>query len=229
MPKPISDEELQFRVRARRRVLGAIALVVIAVVLLPMILDSQPKRDGQDISVNIPRPDKAPPFNPPLKPVAPNKIAKSTVNEPAPFVADVKPVPVREPVNAVTKSSPTEIKPLTEAKPVEKPAEKTVEKTKAPETTKPTENKKAPDAVKLANAKPSKFVVQLGVFSNPENAQLVEGRLKENQIRHYREMLKSPPGSIRVRAGPYPTRKDAETTLAQLRLAGITGGVVISE
>jgi len=226
MPKPISNEELQFRVRARRRILGAIALVIIAVVLLPMILDSQPKRDGQDISVNIPRPDKAPAFNPPLKPVAPTKIAKVT-EESAPTISDVKLASVGEPVNAVTKPAHPEIKPLTEAKPVEKSAEKT----KAPETIKPVEkeNKKAPEAVKPANVKPGKFVVQLGVFSNPENAQQVEGRLKENQIRHYREMLKSPPGAIRVRAGPYPTRKEAETTLAQLKLAGIPGGVVVSE
>jgi DedD protein len=69
----------------------------------------------------------------------------------------------------------------------------------------------------------------LGVFSNPANAQQVEGMLKENKIQHYREVLKSPPGAVRVRAGPYSSRGEAEGALARLKLAGIAGGVVVSE
>ena len=77
--------------------------------------------------------------------------------------------------------------------------------------------------------KSGKFAVQLGVFSNPDNAGQVENKLKENKIRHYTETVKSPPGAIRVRAGPYTTRADAESALTRLKLAGIGGGVVVSE
>ncbi|HVK54750.1 MAG TPA: SPOR domain-containing protein [Burkholderiales bacterium] len=214
MPKPISDEELQLKVRARRRILGAVALVVTLVLVLPMVLDSQPKRDAEEVAIRIPAQEKASPFNPPLKPVAPRDMQTPAEKPVAPVVkplTDVKPGPVGAPVNDVAKPSSQELKPL--SKPIEKP----------------THPQKTPETPKLANPKPGKFAVQLGVFSNPANAQQVEEMLKENKIRHYREVLKSPPGAVRVRAGPYPSRGEAEGALARLKLAGIAGGVVVSE
>ena len=50
----ISDEELLLKKRARRRLMGAIALVLIVVVFLPMLLDSEPKPLSEDIAINIP-------------------------------------------------------------------------------------------------------------------------------------------------------------------------------
>src|SRR3982751_2398107 len=57
MAKSISDEELQLRKRARRRLVGAIALVTIIAVFLPMVLDHEPKPVSQDVSIKIPSPD----------------------------------------------------------------------------------------------------------------------------------------------------------------------------
>lgn len=54
MAKAISDEELQLKKRARRRLIGAIALVLLVVVFLPMFLDSEPKPLNQDIAITIP-------------------------------------------------------------------------------------------------------------------------------------------------------------------------------
>lgn len=56
MAKAISDEELQLKKRARRRLVGAIALVLLVVVFLPMFLDSEPKPLNQDIAITIPPP-----------------------------------------------------------------------------------------------------------------------------------------------------------------------------
>jgi len=62
------DPTLPEKQRARRRLVGAIALVVAAVIILPMVLDSHPKPVTDDISIDIPsRP-------------AP-KLARSTTNE----------------------------------------------------------------------------------------------------------------------------------------------------
>lgn len=52
--KAFSDDELQLRKRARRRLVGAIALVLAVVVFLPMILDNEPKPLSEDIAINIP-------------------------------------------------------------------------------------------------------------------------------------------------------------------------------
>jgi len=48
------DPTLPEKQRARRRLVGAIALVVAAVVILPMVLDSHPKPVTDDISIDIP-------------------------------------------------------------------------------------------------------------------------------------------------------------------------------
>ena len=63
MGKAISDEELQLKKRARRRLVGAIALVLLIVVFLPMVLDNEPRPLNQDIAITIPpvpRPESPP-------------------------------------------------------------------------------------------------------------------------------------------------------------------------
>ena len=57
MARAISDEELQLKRRARRRLIGAIVLVAAIVVVLPMVLDTEPRPVSQNISVRIPSPD----------------------------------------------------------------------------------------------------------------------------------------------------------------------------
>jgi DedD protein len=52
------DPVLPEKKRARRRLVGAIALVLAAVIGLPMILDSEPKPLANDIAVQIPSKDK---------------------------------------------------------------------------------------------------------------------------------------------------------------------------
>ena len=57
MARTISDEEHQLKRRARRRLIGAIVLVTAFVVVLPMVLDSEPRPPRQEVSVQIPSPD----------------------------------------------------------------------------------------------------------------------------------------------------------------------------
>jgi DedD protein len=110
MAKAISDEELQLKKRARRRLVGAIALVLLVVVFLPMFLDSEPKPLNQDIAITIP-PIPAPEsaasapaspapiagmpnvLPPPPEPSAPN--AELPEAEPAPATAPT-PTPTRK-------------------------------------------------------------------------------------------------------------------------------------
>ncbi len=54
MARTISDEQLQLKKRARRRLIGAITLVTLMVLLLPMLLDGEPKPVSQDIKIQIP-------------------------------------------------------------------------------------------------------------------------------------------------------------------------------
>ena len=59
MAKEQTNDELNLRRKARRRLIGAVALTLAVVVILPMVLDSEPKPVGQDIELRIPDKDKA--------------------------------------------------------------------------------------------------------------------------------------------------------------------------
>ncbi|MGS0741601.1 SPOR domain-containing protein [Glaciimonas sp. GG7] len=52
------DPVLPEKKRARRRLVGAIALVLAVVIILPMVLDSEPKPLSNDIAIQIPSRDK---------------------------------------------------------------------------------------------------------------------------------------------------------------------------
>ena len=54
------DPTLPEKQRARRRLVGALALVAAAVIILPMVLDSHPKPVTDDISIDIPARPAAP-------------------------------------------------------------------------------------------------------------------------------------------------------------------------
>ena len=113
----MSDDANLLRRRARRRLVGAIALVVLAVVVLPIILDQKPRPGLQELTVQIPRQDGGP-FKtrvlPPLQaaPVAPQKSE-------APQAAKEAPVPVEPtppPAPAKNDTARTSEKPRAKAK-----------------------------------------------------------------------------------------------------------------
>ena len=56
--------------RGRRRLVGAVALILAAVIVLPMVFDPEPRGSGSPISVRIPAEDETP-FNPKLPPKKP--------------------------------------------------------------------------------------------------------------------------------------------------------------
>ena len=77
MARSISEQELQLKKRARRRLVGAVVLVSAVAVVLPMVLDSEPKPVRQNVDIHIPSPE-AGEFKPktseaPQQPVAPIK------------------------------------------------------------------------------------------------------------------------------------------------------------
>ncbi|MFI4922787.1 MAG: SPOR domain-containing protein [Burkholderiales bacterium] len=57
MARTISDEQLHLKKRARRRLIGAITLVTLLVLLLPMLLDVEHKPVSQDINIQIQTPN----------------------------------------------------------------------------------------------------------------------------------------------------------------------------
>ena len=129
------DPMLPEKKRARRRLVGAIALALAAAVGLPMLLDSEPRPLAGDIAIQIPSKDKAPALPMPSAPVA----AADSVDEGEEVIAapPVAPEPAAggqtaqtppEPATIVTDDGPLrtepEIKRVAEPKPEPKPVER---------------------------------------------------------------------------------------------------------
>jgi DedD protein len=55
-----SDPQLQLKKRARRRLVGAVAFAGLAAVVLPMVMDEEPKQSVQDVPIRIPGQDQSP-------------------------------------------------------------------------------------------------------------------------------------------------------------------------
>jgi DedD protein len=192
MAKAISDDELQLKKRARRRLVGAIALVLLVVVFLPMFLDNEPRPLNQDIAISIP-PIPGPDAS--TLP-APPEVAEAPVTPPSPVAATppapVERVPAPPPPEAARVVSSTAPKPAA-------PAPK-------------------PPAAAPKPATVEGFVVQLGAFSNSANAVALQKKLLENKFKAYTEIVTSPAGErTRVRVGPYPSREEAERARDSLR------------
>jgi len=105
MATPISEEELQLKKRARRRLIGAIALVTVVAVFLPMVLDHEPKSVSQDISIQIPS-QNAGIFTSKIVPVVPGGDGKAGAAPETPVAAaPVTPEPAKLAAPAVKESA----------------------------------------------------------------------------------------------------------------------------
>ena len=82
MATTASPEASEIRRRGRRRLVGAIVLVVLAVVFVPMILDPEPRQKRTEPSLEIPPKDKVAPL-PPVVPAKAGTQEKSAEAVPA--------------------------------------------------------------------------------------------------------------------------------------------------
>jgi len=204
MARAISDEVLQLKRRARRRLIGAIVLVTVIIVVLPVVLDSEPKPVSHDIAVQIPSPD-AGTFTPKVVPLPGSKAATGASKAAESKAAAAPPVPPSpEPVTAAPKET---------AKETPKPAKAA-----------PAKPAKAPKPA----AKPAggQFAVQVIALADAEKAKQMQAKISAAGIKAYTEIVKTAKGDVtRVRAGPYATREAAEKAREQLKAIGMNGNV----
>lgn len=236
-----NDAQLHLKKRARRRLVGAVFFVSVVAVVLPMVMDHEPRQTVQDVEIRIPGQEE--------KPFAP-KFAAAPVEKPAARPAEV-------PAEKAPAVVAPEVKPTARVlevvkaddKPAEKPAEKPVLKTeKAPEkpAAKPVEKpaEKAPEKPKAddakraaailagqaAEAKPAakggEYLVLIGAFSNEANVKTLKAKLTEQGIKTFSEPLDTPQGKkTRVRAGPFASREAADKALEKMQRIGVSGVV----
>lgn len=221
-------EEQNIKSRARRRLIGAIALALAVVVILPMVLDSEPKITGKDIELRIPAPDKVAEFVP--------GVAISEVMEAA-SLAESSVIPaaapeVRPSSGAVAMSAAPGKISLAGIKPEARTQTATNEQlvrvedkkpdvksaaVKLPETKK-TDPSEAKPEEKSAEKLAGTYIVQVGAFSNSGTATQQADKLKAWGFKAYTQLVD---GTTRVRVGPYVDRSKADEVRQLLEKHGL--------
>jgi len=245
------DPTLPEKQRARRRLVGAIALVLAAVVILPMVLDSHPRPVTDDIAIDIPN-------RPATVPARANDDVAGKGDAPAGLASDTAAGPAAE----AASSSAAQPARAEDAAGADKPAKsdqadkatRSAAKSAgaAPQAARsPGSSKSASSASKTSSGKEdataatratpntanavsepntgsaapgARFAVQLGVFADDSNAKRWESKLKAAGVPAYVEHRKQADGSTRsmLRAGPFADRAAASAAIAKVREAGLT-------
>jgi DedD protein len=215
--RPISDEELQLKKRARRRLVGAVVLVALMAVVLPMVLDSEPEPRGQKIDIHIPSPDSGE-FKPGASPPASSTVSKAASEAPKSETA-APPAAKAETPAGIAETQPTPSARTEESAAPERAAGGTKDSSKPAAA--------AASAKAPAAAVGGAYVVQVAALADTAKAKALEKRIAGAGLKTYTEVVSTPNGEVtRVRAGPYATRDAAEKARAQLKKAGLDGKIV---
>jgi DedD protein len=234
MPMPQNDTEaslngeLELKKRSRRRLVGAIALALLAVIVLPMVMDHEPRQPAQDIQVRIPSQD-AGGFSSRILPAKPTATPLPPAEPEAKVEAKPEPKAPESPKPDVKAPEPAKpaAKALEAANAPEKPAPKAVEPSpkQADKSTNKTEEARALAALNGASVS-DQWVVQLGAYKDAANVKQLIARLKQMGLPSFTEHFDSPQGArTRVRAGPFKTKDAAEKAREKIKTIGLAGTV----
>ena len=230
-----SDEDIAAaRTRARRRLVGASVLVLLGVIGFPLVFETQPRPIPVDIPIEIPRKDGVPALAMP----APRR---ATASASAPELAPREPIitetaaeagrEVPPPARAASPAAPAVAeapkKPIAAAPPAPKPASAAPEGARA----KALLEGKEPAAVAARPAAgedaAGRFVVQVGAFADAAAAREMRGKVEKLGLKTYTQVVETSAGSrIRVRAGPYASRDEADKAQAKAKAAGLAAVVL---
>lgn len=204
-----SEEEIQFRKRARRRLVGAVVLVALVVAGVPLILpESKPQQDTQQIDIRIPAQD-ASGYAPKITPAPAPATAPAGDSTASPTATTAAKPSESAPLPIIGAPQPANPSSGTQAV----PAKAGVETPAVAQDPSPAKPAAAPEV--LVKARPEQkaltYYVQYGAFSEQKNAKQRQSELKAKGVPTFTEVVKTSGGDkIRVRSGPYSAREAAE-------------------
>lgn len=190
----------------KERIIGAIVLVIFAVLVVPVFLDG-PSDEQETISEAVTLPGQ-----------------NSQDRQQKTIVLDrdrSEPVPATRAPSPTAGTSPEQA----DSTPVETPVQQpvvTIEADDSPAPS-PTPAEEAPATTSTTGM----WAVQLGSFSNQENAERLAATLRDQGYAAFLSQLQTGSGALhRVRIGPQKDRESAEAIAAQLGKSGHNGQVV---
>lgn len=236
----------ELRVRARRRLIGALALVLTAVIFVPMLFDAPPE---EEMPVPVVLPGAIPPM-----PAEPQVALAPETTPPAEAGGGViqQPQPIEQPPAAATRPEPAtqasapRPEPQAAPEPARKP-EPPAEPPKPAPVKPPAEDKPRTDdgSVALAllegrrpvpssgSAAPSSgnFVLQVAAYTTAADAQSRRDKLAAAGVTnaYVENAIANGKTAYRLRVGPFPTREAAEAAQARLRQLGYNNGLIFNK
>lgn len=211
-PDSHNEQELMLKKRARRRLVGAVALVLLMIVLLPQVLQDRAALARQDpIKIIMQEPMSSPVVPAPVEPsvAVPDETAAPEV---------LAPIEAAQETASETTLAPAK-KPI-----VDNPVPSKSNSTDAKSTVAKAAEANAPN---ISSQIKESFTVQVGVYSDATNVERLQEQLKQAGFVTKTEKVKTEKGeSIRLKAGSYPNRQDAVVALAKIKELGLPGIVV---
>jgi DedD protein len=235
-----TELEIQFKKRARRRLVGAVALVLLMIVILPMLLQDKVDQASNEVVISIPgqdqpletklnsEPVKVPETVQPSDSPAPESsmpVAESDiVSNPAPST----PSPAAS-SSAATAAAPTLTPSLSTQSATQPVATASPALETKPQTTTSASlplDKAKPDA---ASTSPS-FIIQIGVFSDPDKVRQLQIKLSGKGLKSRTDLVDTPKGKkTRLRVGAFSSKNEAEVALLKVKTLGLTDAVIGNE
>ena len=207
------EDELELKKRARRRLVGAASFALLAVAVLPLVMDEDAPPLGADIPVRIPGQDESRPPPQAVSRAAPRpaeaESAAGTARSPG------APVPEGQAgAQAADAGSPAADSPRPTAPPT----------TTAPPTAQQPDAKRAQAILDDRQPPPQQYVLLIGAYAQASNVSALTARLAEIGIKTYTETLDMPQGRrTRVRAGPFASREAALQAQEKMKRIGVNG------
>jgi DedD protein len=232
------------RRRARHRLMGAVVLVLGAVIVFPVLFDTQPRPVAVNTPIVIPDRQIAQPLfaagtlPPAQRPAVPLLPAPSALPASAGLDADEQAVtgtkPSPHPVAPKTATPATSEVPKPVAKPAAlvspspRPADKPVP-VKSPKTEPASKAKDDGSKAKsLLDAKPAtsagRHIIQVGAFADTAKVREVRQKLQQAGVTTYTQVIEANDGktTTRVRVGPFDSREEAEKMADRVRKLGLS-------
>ena len=198
----------------KQRIIGAVIIVSLAVIFLPMLFD-EPHEERQRQNLDIPE-------EPDFPEVRVDEPEQPQMSEPEEAVE--RPEADAQPPEELAGAAPDpETEPQEPAQQQE--PEPTDEEVAAFEQQPPEEDASAPDSSVLEGS----YLVQLGSFGSADNARALRDRVREQGMDAYTETISRDEETLnRVYAGPFLERSEAESAKEQLDEAFDLQTLVIS-
>lgn len=237
VPPHGSDDALQAaRTQARRRLVGAVVLLIAGVIGFPILFETQPRPVAIDTPIVAPGAPGTP-STPPRRESVPEPVA-----EPVPAAEPASASRATAPVAEVASAATGPVAGAAQSDPdatAAAPAAPTVSAKPAPSTRPTASTTSAANArpvapaatAKRAPEKPAaaegRFVVQVGAYTDPGTLRDTRGKVEKLGLKTYTQVLDSPAGRrTRLRVGPFATRAEAQAAAARLKAAGMPAAIL---